>query len=75
MLSLSAVSCFQDVADLVEECEGEPEALQESKASVRLGQRVEAMLNKLDHTLRVLESEYVADKDGQSSVGNLEEHQ
>ena len=67
--------CLQDVADLAEESQGEAEALKESKASERLGRRVEVMLNKIDHTLRKVESDYVADRDSQSSVGVLEEHQ
>ncbi len=46
-------SC-QDVADLAEECEDE---IQESKGSVRLGRRVDAMIGKLDTALLSLETE------------------
>lgn len=66
---------LKDVADLVEECEGEDVSLKESKASVRLGRRVEVMLDKIDSTLHRLESEYVADKDSKSSVRTLKENQ
>ena len=44
--------CLQDVADLAEECEDE---LVESKASVRLGRQVDAMISRVDRTLESLE--------------------
>ena len=44
----------QDVADLAGECQDEE--LQESKGSVRLGRRVEAMINQVDVALQRLEA-------------------
>ena len=55
--------CAQDVADLAVEC-GEEAELKESKGSVRLGKRVEAMISKLDQALQRLGSEIVTSKNG-----------
>lgn len=52
--------CVQDVAELAEECVAAEEELAESKASARLGKRVEAMISRLDSTLLQLE-DYIAD--------------
>ena len=50
------------MADLAEECKGQE--LGESKGSVRLGKRVDAMLSKIETTLEKLEgaSKTSADK-------------
>ena len=47
----------QDVEDLAKECEDE---LQESKASARLGRKVDAMIGKLDQALQELEDDLVS---------------
>ena len=48
---------LQDVEDLAKECEDE---LQESKASVRLGRKVDAMIARLDEALQTLEDDLVS---------------
>ena len=55
--------CVQDVADLAVECGAEAE-LKESKGSVRLGQRVEAMIGNLDQALQRLGNELVTSNNG-----------
>ena len=62
-LSVCLSVCVQDVADLAVECGAEAE-LKESKGSVRLGQRVEAMIGKLDQALQRLGSELVTSNNG-----------
>ena len=47
----------QDVEDLAKECEDE---LQESKASARLGRKVDAMIGRLDQALQELEDDLVS---------------
>jgi LETM1 and EF-hand domain-containing protein 1 len=59
----------EDVAELVEKSVGADEEITESKASVRLGKKVEAMISRLDSTLGQLEKDYVAgDSQGLVSV-------
>ena len=56
------------MAELVEKSVS-AEEITESKASVRLGKKVEAMISRLDSTLGQLEKEYVAgDRQGLASV-------
>jgi LETM1 and EF-hand domain-containing protein 1 len=50
----------EDVAELAEECEEAQEELMESKASVRLGRKVEDLISQLDSTLWQLERDYLA---------------
>lgn len=50
----------KDVAELVEECQDTHETLTESKASVRLGKKVEGLISQVDQTLWQLEKDYVA---------------
>ena len=50
----------QDVAELAEECQEAQEALTESKASVRLGRKVEDLIAQVDSTLWQLEKDYVS---------------
>ncbi len=59
----------QDVADLAVECTDEE--LQESKASARLGRRVEAMISKVDMTLQTLQSDFVSS--GDSALRRMQE--
>jgi hypothetical protein len=47
----------QDVEDLAKECEDE---LQESKASARLGRKVDAMIGRLDQALQEVEDDLVS---------------
>lgn len=54
------------MADLAEECEDE---LQESKASVRLGRRVDAMISKIDSTLQNLEGTTAEDNSTLDTTG------
>lgn len=61
----------QDVAELAEECRGAEEELTESKASARLGKKVEAMISRLDSTLLQLEKDYIAD--GSQGLADIQE--
>ena len=49
------------MAELVEKSVGAEKEIKESKASARLGKKVEAMISRLDSTLGQLEKDYVAD--------------
>ena len=48
------------MAELAEESQVAQEALMESKASVRLGKKVEDLIAQVDSTLWQLEKEYVS---------------
>ena len=58
------------MAELAEEAR---EELTESKASVRLGKKVEALISQIDGTLSQLEKDYIAG--GSQGLANVQEHE
>ena len=61
---------LQDVEDLAKECEDE---LQESKASARLGRKVDAMITKLDQALQHLGDDLVSTSPESPTVQMIQE--
>ena len=70
LLSLHPPPYTQDVEDLAKECEDE---LRESKASARLGRKVDAMISRLDQALQQLEDDLVSTSPESPTVQMIQE--